>query len=155
MVPILFCKWQKYKPFMDAVEKVVSDPSNGITQVFLTGHSLGGSMVQYAMGESFINSAGFTWGSPGAKINPSNTNIVNFEHLNDVVPMVGSAVNHLVGTEIVINGTVNDTALQDFVSGQFVQHNMKVYASDTAQLIRDASITNNLFYTTSLAKALQ
>jgi hypothetical protein len=145
--PIL--QWQKYQPLIDVIHSYVSDPLHGITQVLFTGHSLGGSMVNYAMNEGLPNAEGFTWGSPGAKITPSNTNIVNFEHLSDVVPLVGRIVgNYLVGSEVVINDWANN-------AGLFAQHDMTVYQLDTANLIDDARSLINPFHNTSLAGSLR
>ena len=82
-------------------------------------------MVQYAMDEILGGAQGFTWGSPGAKINPLNTNIINFEHVNDVVPIGGLLVfNHLTGTEVLLNNSVPNSAFQDLIGLQFAQHDM-------------------------------
>jgi Protein of unknown function (DUF2974) len=150
--------YEKFKPLIDAIKSYVANPAHGIEQVLLSGHSLGGAMVQFAMNESFAgaNAQGFTWGSPGAEMAPLNANIVNFEHQSDVVPIAGGiAGNHLVGTEVVINDSVDDTPFDQLVSGVFAQHDMGFYVTDTSNLVQDSFSQSTSFYNTGLASSLR
>jgi hypothetical protein len=89
--------------------------ANGIQQIFVTGHSLGGAMVQDFMAnvvEGNINGltanmvSGYTWGSPGADQHPFISRLVNFEDTPDPVPGLGSLLYERSGTDIFINSPI-------------------------------------------------
>src|SRR5262249_27078663 len=144
--------YAKFAPLIDAVEKYVADPNNGIDQVLLTGHSLAGSMVQLMMNEPIKNMEGFTWGSPGASISPGNQNIINFAHVNDPIPIIGSLDNHVAGDIIDIDGSsLTDPWFIDLISG-LPQHKTN-YVQDTSSLIQQLSL-NDQFAQSSLGKLL-
>jgi hypothetical protein len=81
---------------------------------------------------------------------------VNFEHQSDIVPIAGGvAGNHLVGTEVVLNDSLDDTPFDQLVSGVFAQHDMGFYVTDTTNLVRGASDQTTWFYNTGLASSLR
>lgn len=64
------------KPFEEAVLKYAQDPNNKITKIEVSGHSLGGAMVQHFFRSPEVKAAklsqeieGFTYGSPPAIAN--------------------------------------------------------------------------------------
>jgi len=115
------------RPLVDAISAYLTDPGNGIEQVFVSGHSLGASMVQYFLNEG-LASGGFlrevdvrawTFGSPGAEVVGGEDAIAfNAVHTDDVVPqsagdlgvwfdVVGAAREFIFNDEI--RGTLGPT----------------------------------------------
>lgn len=83
--------YAKYKPLLDKLPYYMEQ--NGITQVFATGHSLGGGMVEYFMADSRFtkyNPKAVTFGSPGsdAQLSIDDNRILNFVHTDDIVAKV-------------------------------------------------------------------
>lgn len=66
--------YDAFKPLENALIAYANDPKNKVAQVHVSGHSLGGSMVQEFFKSSDIGSIkaelkGFTYGSPGSSKN--------------------------------------------------------------------------------------
>ena len=66
--------YEVFKPLEKAVLAYANDPKNNISSVQVSGHSLGGAMVQAFFNSpevmnSKLNLEGFTYGAPGAKKN--------------------------------------------------------------------------------------
>lgn len=64
--------YETFKPLEQAVLAYAKDPKNNISSLQVSGHSLGGAMVQAFFNspevkQSNINMEGFTYGAPGAK----------------------------------------------------------------------------------------
>src|SRR5262249_20741859 len=144
--------------------------ANGIQQVLVAGHSLGGAMVQDFMAyvaEGKISSisptmvSGYTWGSPGANnlglapTTPIN-GLVNFVDTLDPVPIAGATRGYVIsGTTIFINSPNlgfpfpnNDLNLR--------AHSIGYYYNDTLKLIdfaRDSTV--KYFYNTIDANAIR
>lgn len=64
--------YEHFRPLEKYIRDYVSDPKNKITELHVTGHSLGGAMVQQFLknhpAESFpVPIQGFTFGSPGSE----------------------------------------------------------------------------------------
>jgi Ca2+-binding RTX toxin-like protein len=82
--------YAKYKPLIDAIDSYVADTNNGIRQVFLAGHSLGGAMVQTFLAEHAdghgVEYRGVTIGSPGSDaIGNAYGRLMNFGNTDDPV----------------------------------------------------------------------
>lgn len=72
--PDMAAYYDSCKPFEEAVLKYAADPKNKITKIDVSGHSLGGAMVQHffrspEVKELKIPMQGFTYGSPPAVAN--------------------------------------------------------------------------------------
>ena len=84
--------YEKYAPLLQALNDYVADPSNGIAQVLVSGHSLGAAMAQIYMSHHQDSTStiyrAWTDGSPGAEIGLPDDRIVNFVHTDDPVPKV-------------------------------------------------------------------
>jgi hypothetical protein len=85
--------YAKFAPLIDAIQAYVGDPANGIQQILVSGHSLGGGIVPYFMAQ-FPNAAydvlAFTDGMPGTDVGaPPDNRIITFNHPDD--PVAGLA----------------------------------------------------------------
>lgn len=63
--------YSAFKPLEDAVLKFAQDPKNNVSKISLSGHSLGGAMVQEMLKHNADTEQyrfeGYTFGSPGAR----------------------------------------------------------------------------------------
>lgn len=140
--------YETFAPLIKALKNYTSDQANGIQQVLVTGHSLGGAMVQLLMAEGLsgvpaANTLGFTWGSPGAEFVPSNEQILNFAHASDPIPQ--SPLTDPAGSSVrIFEG-----------SGLLDSHSMVTYLATMGVLLSYAADTASPFYTSSLAQALR
>ncbi|AZO79705.1 hypothetical protein BLM15_20450 [Bosea sp. Tri-49] len=141
----------KYKPLIDGIKVYIADPYNGIEQVLVSGHSLGGAMAQYFLAEPLAKPAqAFTWGSPGAELLPRNPMFVNFMDINDLVPWAGVAFDNVrAGSDVFIH-TVVDKGRFDFEG-----HSKEFYVRDTILLLEHANDIASSFYVSSLASSLR
>ncbi len=87
--PQMVLHYSYFEPLIDQLQKYIR--SNGIDQVLVTGHSLGGAMAQFFMKE-FQNTASTsflcaTFGSPGAAFSGEtrDNRIIHFQHSDDIV----------------------------------------------------------------------
>lgn len=72
--PDMTAYYQNFLPFEEAVMKFACNPANNIKEIQVSGHSLGGAMVQEFLSrhpakEGTPEIHGFTYGSPGSKKN--------------------------------------------------------------------------------------
>ncbi len=77
--------YENFKPLEKHIKQFVSDPKNQITELQVSGHSLGGAMVQQFLKnnpkEEFpVPIKGFTFGSPGSKKNKFHKFLTNAFH---------------------------------------------------------------------------
>ena len=88
----------KLEPLMSEVARHVADSTNGIEQVLVAGHSLGGAVAQYFMtkyGQNDARYQGVTFGNPGIgniaghNMDLAPSQFVNFAHTGDVVAFIG------------------------------------------------------------------
>ncbi|QIG95967.1 hypothetical protein [Bradyrhizobium sp. 6(2017)] len=87
--------YARYQPLIKAIHRYINDPTNGITSVLVSGHSLGAAMVQYFMratpDTSQYTVRAWTDGSPGSDepgAPRSDSRIENFVHTDDPVTKV-------------------------------------------------------------------
>ncbi|ANY85512.1 hypothetical protein BB934_45675 (plasmid) [Microvirga ossetica] len=142
--------YDAFAPLILALKAYTSNPANDVQQVLITGHSLGGAMVQHLMfegltGVSADNTRGFTWGSPGAEPTPSNKQILNFAHVKDIVPDVPFTDPVGASVETTYSGA------PDVVQA----HKMTNYIGSTELLIQFASDSGSPFHTSAIAQALR
>lgn len=131
--------------------------ANGIQQVLATGHSLGGSMAQDLLatniGIGTDKESGYTWGSPGADLHPTNLHLVNFVHPNDPVANLGHLAGDVrVGTDIILHSPLVSNSLFDRIGG--VAHGMNIYFTDTLDLA-DLTRSSDIFGTRPEGLAIQ
>jgi VCBS repeat-containing protein len=91
--------YQHFQGFNSAVVSFVqasmadADPANDILRVYLTGHSLGGAMVErFMVDHDDALFAGMTFGAPGLLLGlaePNDPRILNFQHVGDPVVNLG------------------------------------------------------------------
>jgi Ca2+-binding RTX toxin-like protein len=113
--------------FTDAVREYIN--KSGAEQVFVTGHSLGGSMAQYFMEEANDGSGRFTgatFGSPGA-LDVQPDFMVHFERTGDPVPFAGRLLYDKIG-EIVTRPTKEEGF------HPIVNHSIENYIADIERL---------------------
>ncbi|GJL73810.1 MAG: hypothetical protein NMNS01_30090 [Nitrosomonas sp.] len=99
--------------FIQSIDKYIDDKKNGIEQVLVTGHSLGGAAAQHFMheyGQDDARFIGVTFGSPGTYLSQSvpKDRFVNIQQNGD--PVVHAPQYFVKGS--VINIDVEDTGLQ-------------------------------------------
>ena len=151
--------YSNFLPLIQAIGTYVQ--TDKIQQVLVTGHSLGGAMVQDFMADvtegkvDGINASmvsGYTWGSPGADQHPAISKLVNFEDISDPVPEIGSLRGYFPsGTDIFINSPILGSPPDNRPP---VAHQMLNYLVDTEDLVRRAGDQGSIFSTQKDAKAL-
>lgn len=131
--------------------------ANGVQQVLATGHSLGGSMVQDLLatdiGIGIGSESGYTWGSPGSDLHPTNPHLVNFVHPTDPVSTFGGLVGDVrVGTDVVLHSPFVSNSLFDKIGG--LAHRMDIYFADTLDLA-DLARSSDIFESRPEGVAIQ
>ncbi|MEI8716341.1 hypothetical protein [Mesorhizobium sp. ISC11] len=154
-----------FRPLVDALKSYIADSENGVEQVLVTGHSLGGAMVQYLINEDLqgsgsANVKGFTFGSIGAKVTPANEQIANFGHVNDpaIVNRGSILPGNTVGGHVAIETPIAQYSFADVVLNQFdyiKPHSMDTYLLSTGQLVAEAYDQGGMFYNSMLAEELR
>ena len=144
-----------FAPLIKALQDYTSDQANGIEQVLVSGHSLGGAMVQLLMAEGLpgvpaANTLGFTWASPGAEVIPSNKQILNFAHELDPVPHAGD----IPGSPFDVAGP-SVRLFAGNATNPINSHFMATYLDTMGTLIGSAADIESPFYTSALAQALR
>ena len=84
--PDMAAYYDSCKPFEEAVLKYASDPKNRISKIDVSGHSLGGAMVQHFFKSPEVKNLGipvkgFTYGSPPAVANAIYAMLPALRHL--------------------------------------------------------------------------
>ncbi|KQT01559.1 hypothetical protein ASG42_26420 [Rhizobium sp. Leaf391] len=99
---------ERFRPLLDALKEYASDSANGIGQVLISGHSLGGATAQMFLAELkatrpdlYKITSGVTIGSPGGDTDTSqpilqNNKLLNIMHTDDLIAMIGDYGNALV-----------------------------------------------------------
>jgi Ca2+-binding RTX toxin-like protein len=119
--------YELFKPLIEAANTYVNDPVNGVSHVYVTGHSLGGAMV-----EAFINQAphsvnlqyhAVSFAAPiyGVIDDAYDSRLLRIEINNDIVPDAGSAMDRTIYFE------GNHTNISDNYRSQLINHSMDFY----------------------------
>ncbi|MBV8567043.1 MAG: type I secretion C-terminal target domain-containing protein [Methylobacteriaceae bacterium] len=155
--PFVGAYLNNFYPLIDYIKQYIT--GNDISQVLVSGHSLGGAFAQIFMNENLglppSSVKGFTWGSPGAEITPSNANMEDFEHVNDPVPGTEhfTVLQKQAGAEILIHSTQVNGAIESHLMG-YDPGAGGAYFSDTEWLVKLAQDSKNYFSKTALAASL-
>jgi Ca2+-binding RTX toxin-like protein len=142
--------YAKFQSFIDAVDKYVT--ANGIQNVYVTGHSLGGAMVLAYMIDhpkiSRVNYEAVTFAAPAYDIvGVSDNRIVSIEMNNDLVPDTGGYhAGHIVtvNSPLYHGNQVNDST--QAYNGTSDYHSMDIYMETAHALdsqLPDTSINTN------------
>jgi hypothetical protein len=100
--------YAKFAPLVQAIQNYLADPSNGIQQVLISGHSLGAGVVPYFLqalqDTSTYSVQAYVDGPPGSEADAGDSRIENFvhagvlygptppnDHAGDPVPILGEA----------------------------------------------------------------
>ena len=100
--------YDKFKPLVQDIQNYLDDPSNGIQQVLISGHSLGAGVVPYFLHDlpdtSTYSVHAYVDGPPGSEDDAGDSRIENFvhagvlfgptppnDHSGDPVPILGEA----------------------------------------------------------------
>lgn len=153
--PLFDLQFSKYQPLISALGQYII--TQGIEQVLVTGHSMGGAMVQDFLAQALVgvgatNVRGYTWGTSGADEQPANQQLINFEHVQDPVPSLGSLKYATDGIVVGLDSAI----LQAPPDMMFpIAHNPRNYLQDTLVLVERAEDQHSIFYTTPLAAAIR
>lgn len=148
-----------FLPLLGALGGYIQE--NGIENILLSGHSLGGSMVQDALATPIAGVSpdmvyGYTWGSPGADLHPQDAQLVNFVHPDDPVVQIGGGLLGRSGLDIAIDSPIaalNTAPFSSPHSGlRLAAHNMDYYLEDTINL---ATLANDSYISPDIANAIQ
>lgn len=140
--------YESFKPLVAAVKDFVANASNGIDEVVVTGHSLGGAMAQLFMNEKLgVPVEGYTFGSPGADDARKKAPLLNFEHTNDAIPDLSSIKDERSGGVV----TVDVVGL----NGLKAAHSIERYMATMAFLSEQAEDGDGPFHGHKLAKAFR
>ena len=134
--------FDRMRPLVMVIDRYIR--TNEITQVLVTGHSLGGAMAERYMiehpnedgGPAYV---GVTFGSPGisAAIGMVDLRLVEFRHVEDPVPKAGAlplvANYHVPGRVIAIDDRDNH---ETPILGAVKAHGILAYANSIHALAR-------------------
>lgn len=139
--------YKKFAPLIASIEQYAS--AHGIDKILVTGHSLGGAMVQHflALHPNDHTVSGFTFGSPGGNVRgkENDPRLVNFGHTDDLIFHVPK---DLEGAEIHINSGRSKVPT-------ITEHAKELYQSNLALLYDFATDKASPFYHSSLAPAMR
>lgn len=174
--------YAKYQPLIAGIQDYLTE-TPGVTQVLISGHSLGGAMAQLLTNDlgdwdavSGHALRTFTIGSAGAEETGAGGSILNFSNTDDVVPIFSENA-----TNPVILGPLTTAALGPFagllalstiasktVEGHRImidsdvstrpstdEHDSGLYISELLKLIRFAQDNDSRFSQTPLADSLR
>lgn len=124
--------WLEFGALRAAVTSYINDSANGISHIYVTGHSLGAAMAQAMMiehaGDSRFEAA--TFGSPGYLLgfNQDDGRIANFANDGDLVSFV-QVINRIDGDRnVFVDGITGLTV-------GLTEHSMNLYYAE-AQFLR-------------------
>ena len=151
-----------------------------IQQILVTGHSLGGAMVQDFMAHvlkpaqtdplrslSINMISGYTWGSPGGDYTgPASppgpltlAKLINFKNIFDPIPVLGKTLYNPSGTDILIHSPVSEPQDTRIPYWHYMSLPTEAppgdYLFDTYDLVQRAATDVNAFSTSNNAKQLR
>lgn len=131
--------YAKFKPLLDAVESYAA--TQGIDQVLVTGHSLGGAVAQRFMHETAVSNpkyAAATFGSIGYGSARNDLRIVHFEHTDDIARIIQDPTTELQGEIVRISSGVSER------SGRIAEHSMSLYVETVTNLVLAGSDASSI-----------
>jgi Ca2+-binding RTX toxin-like protein len=148
---------QDFGPLISHLQNYVAD--NNISQVLVTGHSLGSSMSQAFLSEAlFPNERGVGIASPGAELFVSGGgNFINFIHVNDIINLAPKIVS---GPIVWIDSPMDANPFASkptkaWFDNALLQHDKTIYKTDILNLVTLATDTLSIFGSTQIAQALR
>ncbi|MEF8756321.1 MAG: hypothetical protein V5B60_20685 [Accumulibacter sp.] len=155
--------YEKHRPLVDALKTYLAEEGARIDQVLVSGHSLGGAMVQHLVAElgPLVGNKihGYTFGSIGGDsgtAGPVTGKVVNFVHRGDIanwantsalLSLFGGSHDTRGGTQVIIR-----TAL---ASTPWGEHFKDAYGQDVNFLLEAAADLTTGFSRSSLAASLR
>ena len=147
----------KYRALVDGIKSYLGDNPGKIDKVIVSGHSLGGCMVQQFVTDlaragvlKHSEIEGFTYNSIGGpETEIAKLHMMNFARSNDITNLLNTQVTHQgdgrAGPTVFLNSSINWI---------FTAHSSVGIAKDIHFLTEQAQASLSPFATSSLAKAL-
>jgi Ca2+-binding RTX toxin-like protein len=156
--------YKKHRPLIDALKNYLTAEGERIEQVLVSGHSLGGAMVQQLIAElsdSGISGIGdklhgYTFGSIGGESETTSVvsgNMMNFLHVFDIVNTLNTGIfsDSRGGSQVIINSSLS----HNWITRPITQHFKDNYQTDVNFLVDAAANDTTPFGRTTLADALR
>ena len=131
--PKTFDHFQLFYPLFEALRQY--SLANPITKLWVTGHSLGGAMVEHYLDTykgDFINGVAFA--SPRASLNDSDTRLLNIGHENDIVYSISGLRDNNANSTTNIYTVIGE----EHGSGFTKEHSMSEYIYTTDRILKSA-----------------
>ena len=128
-----FDHFQLFYPLFEALRQY--SLANPITKLWVTGHSLGGAMVEHYLDTykgDFINGVAFA--SPRASLNDSDTRLLNIGHENDTVYSISGLRDDNANSTTNIYTVIGE----EHGSGLTKEHSMLEYIYTTDRILKSA-----------------
>jgi Ca2+-binding RTX toxin-like protein len=153
--------YEKHLPLIKALKTYLSEEGGRIEQVLVSGHSLGGAMVQQLIAELSDSGIGdklhgYTFGSIGGESETTSVvsgKMMNFLHRFDIVNTlnIGIFSDSRGGSQVIINSSLS----HNWITRPITQHYKANYQSDVNFLVDAAANDTTPFGQTTLADALR
>ncbi|WP_147115099.1 hypothetical protein [Tateyamaria sp. syn59] len=163
--------YKKHEPLIEAIKAYLTEQGNKVDQILLSGHSLGGAMVQHLADDLALIGYGakikaFTFGTIGGEIETVAGKvgmITNFIHTGDIANLLNlpGPINLLGGFNPINpfgqDGRGGTKVFIDTVRARFpwTEHYKEAYQEDVLALLRFAADVESAFGKTTLATALR
>lgn len=140
--------YQLFAGLIDAIDAYVGEAANGITDVMVAGHSLGGVMVEWFMSGhpdfGGISYSGYAFGSPGDRYIAAGPDdrLWNIGHSGDPIHQIASGTGQGMGIVIDLPASPDWTLLdlvENAVFGYMGEHGSALYQV-SAQLMTHSEI---------------
>ncbi|WP_216644394.1 cadherin domain-containing protein, partial [Microcystis aeruginosa] len=133
--PKTFDHFQLFYPLFEALRQY--SLANPISKLWVTGHSLGGAMVEHYLDQykgDFINVNGVAFASPRASLNDSDTRLLNIGHENDIVYSISGLRDNNANSTTNIYTVIGE----EHGSGFTKEHSMSEYIYTTDRILKSA-----------------